>query len=121
MEIAHFGTLKPFPSTTFVAEIDGAKALTLRSFYPRIAKVLLFPDYFGKNLDALYDCLCSLEVTGSQEVVLLIQNYDKFLSKEKADKREAANQVLLDSENAGNRYDGIVFRVVGVKPDRSIF
>lgn len=115
MEIAHSDTLKPFPSTTFVAEIDGAKALTLRSFYPRIAKVLLFPDYFGKNLDALYDCLCSLEVTGRQEVVLLIRNYDLFLSKEKADKRDAAKQVLLDSEKAENRYDGIVFRVLGVQ------
>jgi len=118
MEIAHSDTLKPFPANTFVAEIDGAKALTLRSFYPRIAKVLLFPTYFGKNLDALFDCLCSLEVTGSQEVVLLIRQYDLFLSKEKADKRDAAKQVLLDAENTDNRYDGIVFRVVGVKEAR---
>lgn len=114
MEIEHLHTLKPFPATTFVAEIDGAKAQTLRSFYPRIAKVMLFPDYFGKNLDALYDCLCSLEVTGRAEVVLLIRNFPQFLSKEKPDRREAALTVLRDAENADNRYDGIVFRVIGV-------
>ena len=24
-------------------------------------EVLNFPDYYGKNLDALYDCLCEIE------------------------------------------------------------
>ncbi|MBQ6622595.1 MAG: barstar family protein [Mogibacterium sp.] len=27
----------------------------------RIAAELGFPEYFGRNLDALYDCLCDLE------------------------------------------------------------
>lgn len=25
-----------------------------------LAKALDFPDYYGKNLDALYDCLCEI-------------------------------------------------------------
>lgn len=104
-----------FSSEVFVAEIDGAKTRTLRGFYPRIAKILLFPDYFGKNLDALFDCLCSLEVTGTEEVVLLIRNFDSFLEKEKPEKREAALQVLRDAEKTENRYDGVKFRAIGVK------
>ena len=107
--------LPAFSPETFVAEIDGAKTRTLRGFYPRIAKILLFLDYFGKNLDALFDCLCSLEVTGKQEVVLLIRHFDLFLEKEKPEKREAALQVLRDAEKAENRYDGATFRVVGVR------
>lgn len=99
----------------FVAEIDGSKARTLRAFYPRIAKVLLFPDYFGKNLDALFDCLCSLEVTGKQEVVLLIRHPHAFLEKEKPEKKEAALQVLRDAEKEENRYDGIKFQVIGLR------
>ena len=26
-----------------------------------LMEVLNFPDYYGKNLDALYDCLCEIE------------------------------------------------------------
>ena len=26
-----------------------------------LSKSLDFPDYYGKNLDALYDCLCEIE------------------------------------------------------------
>ena len=104
-----------FSSDVFLIEIDGAKTQTLRGFYPRIAKILLFPDYFGKNLDALFDCLCSLEVVGKQEVVLLIRNLEAFLGKEKPEKRESALQVLRDAEKPENRYDGVKFRVMGVK------
>lgn len=104
-----------FPPSVFIAEIDGSKARTLRAFYPRISKVLLFPDYFGKNLDALFDCLCSLEVTGQQEVVLLIRHPHFFLDKEKPEKKEAALQVLRDSEKEKNRYDSVHFQVIGVR------
>ena len=104
-----------FPPHVFVAEIDGAKARTFRSFYPRIAKVLLFPDYFGNNLDALMDCLCSLEVVGKQEVVLLITNAKDLLSREKKEKKEALLQVFRDAEKEENRYDGVTFKVVGVR------
>lgn len=27
-----------------------------------LSKALNFPDYYGKNLDALYDCLCEIKV-----------------------------------------------------------
>lgn len=107
--------LPVFSPDVFVATIDGNKARTLRGFYPRVSKALFFPDYFGKNLDALFDCLCSLEVLGKQEVVLLIHNAEFFLSKEKADKREAAFDVLRDAENPENRADGIKFRVIGLR------
>lgn len=104
-----------FPPHVFVAEIDGAKALTLRGFYPRIAKTLLFPDYFGNNLDALMDCLCSLEIIGKQEVVLLVRNAQLFLSKEKPDKKAATIQVFRDAEKSDNRCDDVTFRVVAVR------
>ena len=107
--------LPSFSSDVFVAEIDGNKARTLRGFYPRVAKGLFFPDYFGKNLDALFDCLCSLEGLGKQDVVLLIKNAESFLEKEKTEKREAAFNVLRDAEKTENRSDGVKFRVIGVR------
>ncbi len=107
--------LPHFPPTTHVIEIDGRKARTLRGFYPRIAKALIFPDYFGKNLDALSDCLSSLEHIGSLDVVLVIRHFGHFLEKEKPEKREAALQVLRYVENEKNRYDAVKFRVVGLE------
>jgi RNAse (barnase) inhibitor barstar len=104
-----------FPPHVFVAEIDGSKARTLRGFYPRIAKALLFPDYFGNNLDALMDCLCSLEVLGNEEVVVLIRDAQLFLSREKKEKKTATLQVFRDAEKPENRYDGVKFRLVGVR------
>ena len=104
-----------FSPEVFVAEIDGKKARTLRGFYPRIAKGLFFPDYFGKNLDALFDCLCSLEVVGKQDIVLLIRHADSFLEKEKPEKRIAAIEVLREAEKSENRSDGVKFRVLGLR------
>jgi RNAse (barnase) inhibitor barstar len=115
MQIINQQQLPSFSTDTFVAEIDGSKTRTLRSFYTRIAKVFLFPDYFGKNLDALFDCLISLEVIGKEDVVLLIRNESQFLIKEKVEKKNAALQVLKDAEIPENRYDSIRFRVIGVK------
>lgn len=113
MEISD--SVPSFPPSVYLAEIDGKKALTLRGFYPRVEKNLLFPDYFGRNLDALLDCLCSLEVLGSQEVVLLIRNAQFFLSKENPEKKAAVLQVFRDAEKPANRYDDVKFRVVGVR------
>lgn len=104
-----------FPPHVFVADIDGAKARTLRGFYPRISKALHFPDYFGKNLDALFDCLCSLEVTGKEEVVLLIRNAQVFLNKEKDEKKAAVLEVFREAEKPENRYDGVKFRAIGIR------
>ncbi len=107
--------LPTFRAGTHVVELDGSKMHTLRGFYPRIAKALIFPDYFGKNLDALADCLGSLEHVGSQDVVLLIIHIDDFLDKEKPERREAALQVLRDAQAPKNRYDAVKFRVIGLR------
>lgn len=37
--------------------LDGKDMTSKEEAYELIAKELAFPDYFGKNLDALYDCL----------------------------------------------------------------
>ena len=43
--------------------LDGDKITDVASFYDEIAKVCKFPDYFGRNLDALNDCLYDLSCT----------------------------------------------------------
>lgn len=108
-------SLPSIPPDAFVADIDARKARTLRSFYPRIAKIFLFPDYFGKNLDALFDCLCSLEVVGNQHIILVIRHAELFLDKEKPEKRQAALSILREAEKQENRSDGAQFQVIALR------
>lgn len=48
--------------------IDCAELETANDFHNALAQALEFPDYYGKNLDALYDCLT--EVDTEQELIL---------------------------------------------------
>ncbi len=41
-----------------VYELDGK--LIKKDGHDYLKKALNFPNYYGKNLDALYDCLCDL-------------------------------------------------------------
>lgn len=46
-------------------QLDGK--LIKENGHEYLMEVLNFPDYYGKNLDALYDCLCEIEC----EIVLI--------------------------------------------------
>lgn len=48
-------------------EIDGN--LIIKEGHDYLKEALDFPDYYGKNLDALYDCLCEIGV--ETEIVLI--------------------------------------------------
>ena len=41
--------------------LDGNKMTDKKAAYEHIQDVLLLPDYFGKNLDALEDCLDEID------------------------------------------------------------
>lgn len=48
-------------------EIDGN--LIKKEGHNYLKEVFDFPDYYGKNLDALYDCLCEIGI--ETEIVLI--------------------------------------------------
>ncbi|HVW40523.1 MAG TPA: barstar family protein [Amycolatopsis sp.] len=73
-----------------------------------IAEALSFPDWFGRNLDALYDCLTDLSWLPTGEHVLIWSGSDELRA---ADPRAylAIRGVLSDAERAlapgGDRVD----------------
>ena len=52
-------------------ELDGK--LIKKDGHDYLKKVLNFPDYYGKNLDALYDCLTDIGV--NTEIILKNKDY----------------------------------------------
>lgn len=54
---------RPLPSWLTVSSapepgaLDGRVCRTRAAFFSEVARVLRFPDYFGRNWDAFYDCL----------------------------------------------------------------
>ncbi len=55
--------------------LDGTKMRSKEAAYEHIAKICLFPSYFGNNLDALSDCLSEL----STDAVIILMNRDSLL------------------------------------------
>lgn len=50
--------------------LDGAKVKNRRGLHKYLKRALCFPDYYGNNLDALFDCLTDLH----EDTELEIQN-----------------------------------------------
>lgn len=92
-------------------ELDGSKLPQMRHFYSEIEHKLQFPDHFGRNLDALLDCLCDLAHLEVSEVVLRISHPEIFLEKARRGSRESVWEIFEEAALAENRYDSVVFQV----------
>ncbi len=49
--------------------------------FTAFAATLNFPDYFGRNLNALNDCLCDIDVPEESGRALVFHRYDAFAAK----------------------------------------
>ncbi len=67
---------------TFVAKLDGECCKSSIDLYNELERAFDLPDFFGKNLDALYDCLMDLEWITQDHVILIIEHFDDLLSEE---------------------------------------
>jgi hypothetical protein len=62
----------------WVDDISCAHATNEAAFHALIAQELNFPDYYGRNLDALGDCVSNLEISLDGGRVLLLRSFDTF-------------------------------------------
>lgn len=66
----------------FIAKLDGACCRNSNDFFSEIKLQFELPDYFGKNLDALYDCMLDLEWITQEQIILYIENADQLFADE---------------------------------------
>jgi RNAse (barnase) inhibitor barstar len=71
----------------FIASVDGKKSTSIKDFHEQIATAMQFPDYSGKNLDALDEMLNDLEWIEEQKVIIFIDHSSEWLSKEKSEEK----------------------------------
>jgi hypothetical protein len=64
-----------FPKNYTVAVLDGENAGSRAGFFTEIARALRFPDYFGHNWDAVYDCLTDPSILPDTGTVLLLDGF----------------------------------------------
>ena len=84
-------------------ELDALKMTSVEETHSYLAKELSFPDHYGKNLDALYDCLtefCSKE--------FIVINNSKAMADNLGDYSKKLTKVFLDAAAASSMY--VIFR-----------
>jgi hypothetical protein len=96
-----------------VYHLDPGALITERGIFSSFADVLQFPGYFGKNWDALVDCLGDLcgAVTGGVGAAVVIHDADKLL---KAEHFPLFVSVLCQGADRANSAGGLD----GFPPDR---
>jgi len=74
------------PPSYFIAYVDGAGIPGKAALMDALAAAFRFPAYFGKNWDALLDCLRSLPVElPAKGYVLAVKNSESFLAASPGD------------------------------------
>jgi RNAse (barnase) inhibitor barstar len=84
------------PTDLHVGVVDGQIAVDRAGIFDELARTMRFPDYFGRNWDAVYDCLTDpslLPVGGS---VILLDGCDQ-LAREHPDQWQTAVKVFRDA------------------------
>jgi len=70
MKLLHFSSEDDVPYNSVVVDIKGPFN-DKEALFSFLADELQFPEYFGKNWDALYDCLVNLSPERQKRVILL--------------------------------------------------
>ena len=85
-----------FPVGYFIAVLDGEAAGSRAGFFTEIARELAFPDYFGRNWDAVYDCLTDLNWLPAEGYVLVFDGFGA-LARNAPDQWQIGRKVLAEA------------------------
>ncbi|MBB6108062.1 barstar family protein [Mucilaginibacter lappiensis] len=85
--------------------IEGERIKTINDFHLEIKKKLTFPEYYGENLDALWDCLTS---SIDLPVTLIWRNADRS----KVSLGDGFNSIVDVLSSAEKEIDGFRVRYI---------
>ncbi|MFI7633303.1 barstar family protein [Nonomuraea sp. NPDC049400] len=91
--LPHWLTVSTGPAP---AVVDGRACRTRAAFFEEVARALRFPGYFGRNWDALTDCLRD---TGA--VALFVEHAEELLDAEPPEQFATLLAVLADAAESG--------------------
>lgn len=76
---------------------DGLEMQDFDGFHREISMTMRFPDYYGKNIDALQDCLSDLSwINNKKYIIFFIKNFEFFLKKEGKENIDSVILVLSE-------------------------
>ncbi len=81
-----------------VFTLDGQRMRSADEFEDELTRGLSLPDYYGRNLNALSECLTDADILKGEVLVLFIRNADKILSEANPEALDGFLDVL---RNAG--------------------
>lgn len=64
-----------------VPVLDCGAWQTTADFHRVVAQALAFPDYYGRNLDALRDCLRDVDIPATSGMAIVLLHYDAFAGR----------------------------------------
>ncbi|MFE7585612.1 barstar family protein [Streptomyces gardneri] len=94
------GELLPRSGSVYVAYMDGREMTDEVSTFQEFREALKFPEYFGWNWNAFYDCLRDLQWLSSDHHVLIIESVEHALSEDEIARKE----LLASLWRAGRRW-----------------
>jgi RNAse (barnase) inhibitor barstar len=83
----------------YIGKIDGSKAKNYKDFFQSMAAAFEFPDYFGHNMNALWDCMTDLDWLDRRNYALVITNFSDLLKDEKSGERDSIMTFLEEIIN----------------------
>ncbi len=87
-------THKDLPEGILLLALDAALMTNLEGLYREFATAFKFPDYFGKNFNALDECITDLEWLPAAGYLLVINNAEVLLDKESGYALESLLSIL---------------------------
>jgi len=90
--------------------LNGSEFIDIQTTHEILKKVFEFPDYYGKNLDAFWDCItdCTSDWVNGENVKIIWKDFSesyKNLGKE--------SDILLELfQEASKKYGGFIIEVI---------